>query len=170
MRAALLATLLVSAFPVAAQQITLVDFELEDQFGQVYTDEDFAGTVLVLIGGDRKGSRYTGGWTKAIQSTLPEHLTVDDVRFVGLADLRGVPFFIKGLVKSKFPQQPENWVLMDWKGQISKTYAFEPHSANILIFDRDRLLVRKTHGQEVDDDKALLLAGEISALPASSPD
>ena len=178
MRAALLALLLGAAVAATAQESTLVDFELADQFDQVYTDEDFVGSVLVLIGGNRKGSSYTGGWTRAIQSSIDGHPGAEDVQMVGLADLRGVPFFIKGLVKSKFPQQPENWVLMDWKGHLPKTYSFEPGSANILIFDREGALVLQTHGQEVEEKKAAVLAGEIFVLldaakagaPKSQPD
>lgn len=66
--------------------------------------------------------------------------------------MRGVPLFLKGYVRKKFPRDQEKWVLMDWKGRFAKAYAWTPQESNILIFDRGGALVHRTHGTTPDGD------------------
>jgi predicted transcriptional regulator len=63
-----------------------------------------------------------------------------------------VPFFVKGVVRGKFPQNPDQWVLMDWKGVVAKAYDFAPKSANVLVFAPDGALVHHASGREPDEE------------------
>ena len=145
-----------------------LSFEMKDQFDRVHTDADYRGSLVVLIGSDKNGARFNVDWTKAIAAELNRGAGIELVRFIGLADLRGVPFFLKGMVKGKFPQEPDHWALMDWKGRIAKTYEFQPEASNILVFDQAGTLVFKTHGREVDDEEVERVVVHIrGALPVS---
>lgn len=137
-----------------AQVTTLIEFELKDQFDRVYRSSDYEGKVFYLIGSDRVGSKFAGSWSQAIADALKEEggWTPGSVAMVELADLRGVPFFIKGMVKGKFSQEESQWVLMDWKGTFPKAYDFSPDSSNILVFAADGRLAHQAQGREVDQE------------------
>ncbi|MFQ5499032.1 MAG: hypothetical protein ACE5FH_05120 [Candidatus Zixiibacteriota bacterium] len=57
------------------------------------------------------------------------------IKTVDYADTRGVPFFLKGMVRGKFPKEEESYILLDWKGKLAKAYDFEEKKCNILVFD-----------------------------------
>ena len=134
---------------VAAQPTNLVDFELEDQFGEVHRRADVEGTIVLLIGSDKGGSSFNGLWGKAIHDSLRDHPHYDQISQLAYSDLRGVPFFLKGMIRSKFPENPDNWALMDWKGVLAKTYDFVPKSSNVLVFAPDGALAHHASGREV---------------------
>lgn len=152
-RSLLLVTLLALAAgrPGRAEELRLIDYEIQDQFGFVHRSADVAGTVVVLIGGDRGGSQFTGDWGKAIQEALGDHPRYGQITHLAHADLRGVPFFLKKMIREKFPQDPDRWVLMDWKGVIAKAYDFTAKSANVLVFAPDGTLAHHAAGEEPDD-------------------
>ncbi|NKB67676.1 MAG: hypothetical protein GKR89_11485 [Candidatus Latescibacteria bacterium] len=127
-----------------AQDSTLVAFKLKDQFNREYSDKTWAHQLLVVIGSDRDGSQYNEPWGRALRDSLSTRAQGAKVHLVGLSDLRGVPFFLKGLIKSKFPQERDHWVLMDWGGLFPKTYRFVEKHCNILVFAPSGRLVWQT--------------------------
>ena len=132
------------------QQDTLISFELEDHFKKKYRRENFTGEVTILVGSDREGSGYNEKWSFAIYDSLKASGRGDMIRFLPVADLRGVPFFMKGWVKGKFPQEPKRWILMDWKGIFPRAYDFKPGHSNILILTREGLVIHQCAVQEID--------------------
>jgi len=74
-------------------------------------------------------------------------------RFVRIADISSVPFFLTGIAKGKFPDAPVEWVLMDWDGIFSVTYNYVENESNILIFDLRKVMVYQTSGKEVKRTK-----------------
>ncbi len=143
---------LVFGSPSHAEERELLDFELEDQFKNVHRSSDIEGNIVLLIGSDRGGSQFNGTWGKAIHDSLSDHPRYDQISHLAYADLRGVPFFVKGVVRGKFPQDPDRWVLMDWKGVIAKTYDYVPKASNVLVFARDGALVHHASGREPDEE------------------
>lgn len=150
---ALMLLVLVVSQPAEAEQARLVDFELEDQFGNVHRRADVEGTIVLLIGSDKGGSSFNGLWGNAIHEALKDHPRYDQISQLAYSDLRGVPFFLKSTIRSKFPENPDNWVLMDWKGALAKTYAFERKNSNILVFDSTGQLMQHASGRELDERK-----------------
>lgn len=142
--------LLGTGVSAAAQETTLIQFELEDQFKTKHTDDELRGKVVILAGGGRAGSEHLGGWSAAVLGALDEAGDREDVVLVPYADTRGVPFFIKGMVRSRMSQDPDEWTLLDWKGTIAKAYSMDPDQANLLLFDRGGRLVARTAGQSVE--------------------
>ena len=134
-----------------AEDLQLLDFELEDQFGNVHRRSDVQGTVVLLNGSDKGGVQFNGVWGKAIQGALGDHPAYDQISQLAYANLRGVPFFLKKLIRGKFPQEPERWTLMDWKGVVASTYEFAPKSTNLLLFAPDGSLVLHASGRELDE-------------------
>jgi len=155
---------LVVGSPSHAEEREVLDFELKDQFENVHRSSDVAGNIVLLIGSDRGGSQFNGTWGKAIHVSLSDHPRYDQISHLAYADLRGVPFFVKGVVRGKFPQNPDQWVLMDWKGIIAKAYDFAPKSANVLVFAPDGALVHHASGREPDEETVSEVVNALSKL------
>jgi len=130
---------------------SLIEFKIKDQFGTVHRADDVAASVVLLIGGDKDGSVYNAQWGEAINEAVREHPNYEQLARLPHADLRGVPFFVKGMVKSKMPEDPKQWVLMDWKGALPKAYQFVAGSTNVLVFAPDGRLHHQSAGKELEE-------------------
>ena len=75
-----------------------------------------------------------------------------------------MPFFLKGFVRGMFPENPDQWVLMDWNGVIAETYKFVPKSSNVLVFAPDGVLVPHASGHEPDDESLRALVSILREL------
>lgn len=152
---------LAAVAPTFAEDVQLLNFELEDQFKAIHRRADVAGSIVLLIGSDKGGVKFNGAWGKAIHDSLGDHPHYDQITHLAHADLRGVPFFLKGFIRGKFPQEPHRWVLMDWKGIFAKAYDFAPKSSNVLVFGPDTALVHHASGREPGGEA---LNGLVTAL------
>ncbi|MEL6822692.1 MAG: hypothetical protein AAFP70_13095 [Calditrichota bacterium] len=146
-------------------QNKLISFELKDQFDTTYTHQDFDDQVLIAVLSDKKGSDYNERWSLAILDSLGEDS--DEVRFLPVADMRKVPFFVRGLVKKFFPKDPEVWILLDWKGQFAKTYEQVEKSCNIILFDRNSEVVYQTAVTEIDETELSTIVDHLRLLTKS---
>ena len=149
-----------------AQESALISFKIKDQFNKVHTDEECRGNVLVIIGGDKGGAEFSGQWGRAIRESLAGEVAFDEIKFLRYADMRGVPFFLRGMVKGKFPREEEFWVLLDWKGHMAKAYEFQSDETNIVVFSREGQLSHQAHGRVPDEENVSAIAGVISGLMA----
>ncbi len=159
-------TLLLTPLAASAQNTTLIPFEVSDQHDRVHRHTDYAGRIVVLIGSDREGSRFNDDWDTAIREALESDPNYARVAFLPVADVRGVPFFLKTAVKRRFPPEKENSVLLDWDGVFATTYGFEPNSTNMVIFGADGRLERHEHGRELDLDALSAIVSDIRTLLA----
>jgi hypothetical protein len=154
----------------------LIDFEVEDQFKQKYTDEDFLGELFLVIGSDKKGRKFNPKWTIAIRDALKGDNRFDNLKIFRVADMRGVPGIIKGLVRSKFPKEKSEWVALDWKGVFARSYSWEKKLSNILMFDSKGTLIYKDKGKEPQKEKiekiVNIIKGKFSyrKVPANAPE
>ncbi|MFH2037648.1 MAG: hypothetical protein ABIJ45_14705 [Candidatus Zixiibacteriota bacterium] len=138
------AILLIMAFLVLVgsgfgNDSTLVSFEIEDQFKNDHTDKEFRGKVAIFLTGDRKGIDFCDPWIKVISDSVAESIGKGIVVVQKMANVKGVPFFIKGAVRKKFKEE-SGIVLLDWKGVFLKAYDFEKDKANILLFSSESKL------------------------------
>jgi hypothetical protein len=140
---------------VAAQaaEPTLIEFELQDQFENIYRDDDWRGDVVLLIGSDQEGSVFDAVWEKGIRDSIEGLVDIERLRIVHLADVRGVPFFLKGSVRRKFPQGNASPILLDWKGKFAVAYRFAKDKANLLVFDQQGGLVFQAAVEEIDSQR-----------------
>lgn len=149
---------------IQAQDAVLISFKIEDQFERVYTEKEYLESIVVIIGSDKDGSQYNGIWGNAIGDSLKNEKNYPQIKFLRIADLRGVPFFVKGFVKGKFPKDKTRWVLLDWKGRFAKTYDFAPASSNIVIVNRQGAVVYKAFGKEPEQQKLAAICSELRKL------
>jgi len=149
-----ISSLLAVASIGAQEAVELIPFEIKDQFDRAYRDADLREKVTVVLGSDKKGSRYNDRWVRAIEALIDSN-DHRKVVVIEIADLRGVPFFLRGFVKKKFPKEEENRVLLDWKGRFAKSYGFVADTCNILLFDQRGELV---HQMSVTDEEPGKLA------------
>lgn len=148
-----------------SQERHLISFEINDQFDKVYTEKDYEDEIIVIIGSDKSGRKYNPIWSDAILDSFEEEHK-EQIIMLGIANLRGVPFFLKGMIKGKFPKDHDNRILMDWKGQFAKAYLFESKVCNILVFDRDGDLILKTYGKDIESHKLNAIVGKLKGLLA----
>jgi hypothetical protein len=146
--------------------LQLIDYEIEDQFNAMHERADVDGRVVLLIGSDKDGSEFNALWGKAINDALIDVSQSDQIIQLPQADLRGVPFFVKGMVKEKFPQEPEKWVMMDWKGVMAKAYDFVPGFTNLLVFSSTGALQYQSAVQQIDEDELKDLVATLQAALA----
>jgi hypothetical protein len=135
---------------ILAQDSALISFKLEDQFKREYSNAHFSDRIIILLESDRVGSQYQNLWQDAIHDSLQRIGILDQTQIISAADLRGVPFFLKGFMRGKFPQEKENWCLMDWNGILAKAYGFVSDKCNIIIFDQNHKVIHKVCVQELD--------------------
>ena len=140
---------------------SLMSFEMEDQFRNSHTHADFMGRVLVVIGSDREGASAAENWGKALSRSLKPEKDSGRLNLVGLSNLKGVPFFLKDYVRGKFSQNAGEWALLDWKGLFAGSYGFVAGKANVLVFDKEGVLVYQAHFGECRSDQVLSLTAII---------
>lgn len=151
MSSILLGVLLTLAGSSLAQPATtLIEFTLKDQFGTEHRREDATGKVVFILGSDGEGSGFNDAWGSAVNAALEDHPQHGELHQLPYADLRSVPFFAKGFARGMMPEEPENWVLLDWKGAIAKAYGFQDGATNMLVFASDGTLTGQFSGTELD--------------------
>jgi hypothetical protein len=157
---------LLLAIPVFAEvePTPLIDFRIKDQFGKLHTCGYFQNSVAIVVSGDRKGSAFIGEWSPILADSLSAEVKSFSVKFIPHAHLKGVPFFMKGSIKGKFPQTPDGWVLMDWDGEFNKAYELKEDRCNIVVFDKDGLRRIQVAVQEFDEPVFTRLLSGIRRL------
>jgi len=142
----------------------LIDFSLADQFGRVHARDDYRGEVVVMVGSDRSGNRYVPAWLEAVRDGVAGEPGWERIRTLGVADVRGVPGFLRPVIAAAIPRTPTAGVLLDWDGLFARAYDFVPGECNVLVADRDGRVVFRTSGREVERVRAGLLVQHLRAL------
>ena len=113
--AALALAWVASLVPVFGTAACGLEFHLTDQFGVEKTQDDVAGQVTILIGGNRKASEHSRDWALAIQSLLETRTDqIEEIALLRIADLRGIPRILAPAVATQLGKKYERSVLMDW--------------------------------------------------------
>jgi hypothetical protein len=154
------------AYPLADPQAgaqTPPPITVKDQYGKQVTIGAPSSDWILLIYGDRVGSNFSNNWSSGLRA-LPH------CRIVFAANLRAVPFFMKGTVEGKFqgkgPTGKEKGpVLLDWQGKIGDAFGFTPSIANVYVFDRLGAMRAKDAGKGEKADLERLTATVKSLLP-----
>jgi hypothetical protein len=154
-----------AAPPAGAAAAELVAFELADQFDRAHTDAELRGRVALLVSSGRRGSRHQGEWVGRLRRALAGR--DGNIVLVEVADLRGVPFFMRGSVKKKFPRDSRGWVLMDWRGSIARAYDLDPDLCTVLLFNRSGVLAHRASGGEPEPETLAALIDRLDAELAS---
>jgi len=159
--------------PVAVGAV-VPDFALPDPNDRWFKLSEHADSVLVLIVTDREGSRYSSTWGRAARLAADSARAADSagvgVRIWPVADLRGVPGFLRGYVKGKFKpaSQPVREVLLDWKGVMAQIFALEPNVANAFVLDPTLRLQYAAHAVGSPEELAQFRAAIRAVIDTAS--
>jgi uncharacterized protein YfaP (DUF2135 family) len=153
-----------------ADDHTLIPFKLEDQFGRTHTEAECAGRVTVVLGTDRSGSRYTEQWLTGVRDAMRGEAEAARVRTFGVANVRGVPPFLRKLVAAALPKSKDAEVLLDWDGRFATAYDFGEGCCTVLVADPLGRVVLRTGGREARPEQVAQVAATLRALLARRPD
>ena len=117
--------------------VHLPDFQLFDQFGRELDHGTYDGVPLVLVVGDRQGAPGVALWTAALRAVIGSD---DDTSVLPIADLRGVPRVLRGMVKRLLPTDPDHWCAIDWEGQLGAAVRASHGPLVAAAYGRDRVL------------------------------
>jgi hypothetical protein len=169
----LLLFLLVAAFSLAASRAEESKpepqipkrIELSDQHDTKHIVSFPTTNVIFLTIADRKGSDQIAGWITALKAR-PE-MPVD---ICGLADVGGVPGFLRGRIRKRFQETILHPVMMDWSGKVCAQFKYVPDQANIFIIDRNGSLAGHFHGKagEANLKEAFLALDKALATPVNA--
>ncbi len=108
------------------------DFTLKDVEDQTYSLEKLRGKIVFLILGNRKIRKEDDKWAAAFQKDYGDHEGV--IAYI-IADMRSVPGFVpKGFIKRQLKKnKPPVTLLLDWKGEIHKTYHTDKKKPNLYL-------------------------------------
>jgi hypothetical protein len=128
---------------------------LVDQYEHAWQLSEWRGSVVLLIAGDREGSKFNGAWGRAARARYKKEI---NIAFV--AHLTSVPFFMHGFVRSKFvstdPAHPNGPILLDWKGAVAQRFGFRDSVSNVYVIDREGVLRYAGAGQALDAETVQL--------------
>jgi hypothetical protein len=129
------------------------EFAVYDQYGRQYSLQSFSGRPLVLLASGKDGEEQNHRWVASIQKKYGK-----SIRILGVADVRTVPFFLKGKIRNDFKKDP-NSILLDWEGVIFTAYRLTKGVPNVVLIDSGGY-VRFLHaGGPTDEAKEQLFKG-----------
>ena len=117
------------------------EFELKDQYGQALAYRFPNQQVNVLIFGDREGSAQIEGWVRPLYDAYQER-----VKIRGVAVLSSVPNLLRPVVRRIFKAQVKYSVLLDWDGDVSRSYRYQARKANVFVITRRGEVVAQLTG------------------------
>ena len=120
----------------------------------------FPGTnVVVLTIADKKGSEQIDDWVAALR---PRYGGRIEIR--GLADVAGVPGFLRGKIRKKFQESRSYPVMLDWTGDVCASFGFQPGVANVLVIARNGNILERVAGPAHESALKQLFQGIDTAL------
>lgn len=143
-----------------------LDFALEDQFGRPHEASELEGRVVVLVAADRRAQASADAWVRALREELVS--SRGEVAIVRILDLRGVPFFMRAMIRKGLSQRPDDRCLLDWDGQLARSHPLEGGVANLLVFDEEGRLVGRTSGASPEAESLASLVALVETARRGS--
>ena len=116
-------------------------FTLKDQFKKEHRYHFPRPRASVLIVADYGGSEQLEDWVRPIYARYQDRVALD-----GVADLSKVPRFARGMVRAFFRGQLDYPVMLDWSGEVTTRYHYQPGEANLFVIDPTGRIVLKVIG------------------------
>ena len=163
MRLQLLLAAALAAAPLAAQTpATLPAFQVEDQFKRKHTEQEWAGSPVVVIVTNREGRTSLLRWYDAFLKAAPA-----GTRVAMAADTKGAPFFVKGAIRGSMPKDTLFPILIDYSGKLARPLRGTDTLAAIHYGADGQLLGRRTlpTGTDPTPADAALVAELLGATP-----
>jgi len=133
------------------------EFMLQDQYEKTVSLRQYEGGIVVLVASDKEGSAQNAAWTKAIKEKYADRVAIQ-----GVADVSSAPFFLKGKIRNDFKKDGES-ILLDWKGEVFKTYGLTKGVSNVILIDKDGM-IRHRSSESASSEAVQELFKKIDAL------
>ena len=147
------------------EPVSPLRFELEDQFGELHASDQIEAQYLILIGGDRRASDESREWAITVGAYLADpDSNLAAVEVVRVADLRSVPAAMKGLVSKKMRSRHSTPVLMDWHGDLTGRFGFQPNVANIAVIESSGEIVLQMQAEQPQEQQFATLMRALAEL------
>lgn len=138
-----------AAAPDKPATVGFPQIQLEDQFRTAQTPDtlfgagDAARPLVVIAGDQRRTDEHIRAWANALTVAVGAR-----VRCVGVANLRGLPFFVsKNAIRSSLKKKlADVLVLCDWNGAGFKQLACNRGQVNVQVYAQTRTLVGSVTG------------------------
>jgi hypothetical protein len=122
--------------------------ELHDQFDALQKLSFPSTKITLLTIADKKGSEQINGWINPLKQRFGKNI---DIR--GIADVSSVPRLLREMVRKKFQKVHTYPVMLDWSGDVVKSFTYLPGEANILALDKRGQIIKRISGKA--DEKSL---------------
>jgi predicted transcriptional regulator len=132
-------------------------FTLSDQYNTPYNIKQDEGKIIILLASDKKGSEQNKAWVESIEKKYKNEIPI-----LGIADVRRVPRAFEAGLKKEFRKKPAR-ILLDWNGDVFKTYMLVQKVANIVLIDK-KGFVQYIYSGEATADACERLFKEIDRL------
>ncbi len=120
-----------SRSPGSASYRMAPPFQLEDQHGRTHSLRFPGDKASILAFGDRQGSEQIEGWIRPLYQRYGKRIDI-----FGVADVSAVPSWLRGIVRRMFRGRLDYPVMLDWSGEVSRSYGYGGGEANIFLVDR----------------------------------
>ena len=151
-------TAAVSAKTIVGKKDKASNFTLEEQFGNKIGINFPSDKVVILIFGDRKGSEQVEGWVRPLYGKY-----TDKIYIFGIAELSVVPWAVRPVVRTMIRSKSKTPVMLDWSGNVSKSYGYEKGKANVFVVSKSGKIIATKRGA-VSNDVLNELYQEINAI------
>lgn len=121
--------------------LRLESFTLSDQFGTNHSVRFPSSQPTILLVGDRAGAPQLEPWISEIKRCLGSQ-----VAMTGVADVTGVPGFLRGMIRSRFRERYTHPILLDFSGSVSRSLPLEKSQANIFVIEPSGAVLTREHG------------------------
>lgn len=147
-------------FPVSADDklLTAAEFTLKDQFGTEFSYKFPRQKISILAFGDQDGAEQLEAWLRPIIEKYE-----DKIEIQGVAELSAVPGIAKGIVRNAIKKRSKNPIMLDWSGDVSKSYKTKKNVANVYLIDAQGKVIAQ-ESDAADDKKLAALYKKIDDL------
>lgn len=125
----------------SASKERAVEFSLKDQFGVETAYKFPREKVSILTIGDKEGAEQLEAWIRPLAEKYG-----DKIELHGVAELSAVPGIAKGIVRNIIKKKSSHSVMLDWSGDVSKSYGFKKDSANLFLIDKQGNIISRQTG------------------------
>lgn len=117
---------------------TLPAFSVKDQFERPLVREALTGLPVLFIVSAREGADAARRWF----ASLREPARARGLRIVSVADLKGAPRLLKGVIRRSFPKDTAESILMDFDGRLGRVLRGDKAALVAVVYGADGRLQR----------------------------
>ncbi len=127
--------------PSSTHGLKIGSFMLKDQRGRRHEQTFPKKRVSIYALADRKGSDQLEDWITPLYKQYE-----DRVDLCGVANLKGVPKFMRPMIRGMFRKGVDYPVMMDWSGETCEAFGYRANAADIFVVAPNGVLIHRVSG------------------------